>query len=67
MDSDELVSLHLFLVNLVHHCSAGPTARGDPRLVRLIIIIFFFKNENKNQTKKIMIKKYFVNPFHGVH
>ena len=57
MNSDELVFLHLFPVNLVHHCNAGSTAHGGPRLVRKNN--FFFKQ--KSNKKKIIIKKYFVN------
>ena len=40
INNDELVSFHLFSVNRVHHCSVGPTARGGPRLVRLINFFF---------------------------
>ena len=65
MNSDELVSLHLFQVNWVHPYSAGPTARGGPRLVRLIFFFFFFKTKIKQKIN--IIKKYYVNPFHGVH
>ena len=48
MNSDELVSLHLFPVNLVHHCNAGPTARGGLPLVWLINF-FYFLNKNKKK------------------
>ena len=58
----EPVSCKVTALNPGHHCSADPMARGGPRLVRLIN--FFF---NKIQTEKIIIKKYFVNPFHGIH
>ena len=59
MNSEELVSLHLFQVNWVHQYSAGPTARGGPRLVRLIFFFFFL---NKNQTEKKYNKKILCEP-----
>ena len=59
---------HLFPVNRVHHCSADPMARGDPRLVRLI---FFFLKKNKNETGKKYNKKIFCEPLSwgskGIH
>ena len=65
MNSDEFVSFYLFLVNRIHHCNVDPMARGGPRLVGLIF--FFFFKKIKNKQKKDIIKKYLVNPFHGVH
>ena len=49
MNSNEPVSPKLFPVNLVHHCSAGPTTRGGPRLVRLINFFFFLKKTKIKQ------------------
>ena len=57
MNSDESVSLQFFPVNLVHHFSAGSTARDSPRLVRLIIYLFLFlkqKSNSKKNNKKIL-------------
>ena len=65
MNSDESVSLHLFPVNRVHHCSADPTARGGPRLVRLNFFFFFFFLKKKKKKKKKIKKKKFFNPFNG--
>ena len=54
MNSDELVSLHLFPVNLVHHCNAGPTARGGPQLVQKNIFFFKQKLNQKKNNKKML-------------
>ena len=37
----------------VHHCSAGPTCRGGPRLVKFFFFPLFKKKKSKRKRKKI--------------